>query len=93
MATEQQYDELIAPKLAEVGMLCANLGMSIVARVEWAPDQSGITQIVPDTAGVGQKLTQLAAHSRGNIDSLLIAAMRKFDYSQSVFLYPYRKSA
>lgn len=87
MATEQEYDDVIAPMLREVAQRCSELGMSLVARVEWAPDEVGITQIGFDqNTGVGQKLTQLAAHSRGNIDALCINAMRQFDCSQSMVL-------
>jgi hypothetical protein len=93
MATEKQYDELIAPKLLEIADLCRELGMSIVARVEWAPAEIGITQVVPETAGVGQKLTQLAAHAKGNVDALCISLLRRLDCSQSIFLQRYMKGA
>lgn len=90
MATEQQYDEVIAPKLAEIARLCTELGMSIVARVEWQPGESGITQVVPDDAGTGQKMTQLAAHSHGNVDTFCIAMVMRFDVSQSIFLHRHK---
>lgn len=84
--TERQYDEIIAPMLLAVAKRCEELGMSIVARVEWAPGESGITQNGIDGASIDQKLTHLAAHSHGNIDGMLIAAIKNFDCSQSVML-------
>lgn len=86
MATEQEYDEIIAPMLADVAKRCEELGMSLVARVEWGPGDSGITQMNVDQAGIAQKLTQLAAHSHGNIDTLCIEAVKRFDCSQSMVL-------
>ena len=85
MATEQEYDEIIAPMLADVAKRCDELGMSLIARVEWEPDEAGITQIgIGDDAGIGQKLAQLAVHCRGNFDSLYISAAHRFDMSQTM---------
>lgn len=92
MPTEQQYDEVIAPMLADVAKRCSELGMSLIARVEWAPDEVGITQIgISKGTGVGQVLTQLAAHSKGNIDALCFNAMRRFNCDQSVILRQYQQ--
>ncbi len=86
-ATEKEYDEIIAPMLLEVAAKCQALGMNLIARVEWEPDEAGITQIgIGPDSGIAQKLTQLAAHSRGNIDFLCIQAIKRFDCSQSVVL-------
>ncbi len=85
MATEQEYDDIIVPMLAEVAQRCDDLGMSLIARVEWSPDEAGITQIgIGDEAGIGQKLAQLAVHCRGNFDSLYISAAKRFDMSQTM---------
>jgi len=89
--SEQEYDEIVAPMLLEVLHKVKELGGSMVARVEWEPDHAGTTQWVPDSAGIGQKLTQLAAHSGGNIDTLCITAMKRFDCSQSVVLHSFVK--
>ena len=89
MATEQEYDDVVAPMLAGVAALCKNLGMALVARVEWADSgepHCGITQFGNDDASVSQRLTQLAAHCGGNFDLLCIEAKKRFDTSQSVFL-------
>jgi len=84
MATEQEYDDIIAPMLWDVAKRCDELGMSLIARVEWEPDSSGITQMRIADAGIGQKLAHLAAHCHGNFDSLCIAAVMQFDTSQTM---------
>lgn len=85
MATEEQYDDVIAPMLADVAAKCKELGMSLVARVEWEPNESGIT-LIGECKGIGQILTRYAALSRGNIDSVCLALLKNHDVSQSVFL-------
>lgn len=92
MATEQQYDEIIAPMLLEVAKKCEELGVSLIARVEWEPGESGITQI-GDFNSIGQYLTLIAAHSHGNIDSLCLNLIKNRDVSQSIFLHSYNKEA
>lgn len=94
MATEADYDAIIAPMLADVAKRCEELGMSLIARVEWTPGEAGLT-IIRDTAnsGVAQRLTEIAAFSRGNIDALCIDAARQFDVSQSIVLRMMRPSA
>ncbi|MAY78597.1 MAG: hypothetical protein CL802_13660 [Citromicrobium sp.] len=86
--SEQVYDDKVAPLLRQVAEICMQHKMTLIARVEWERDKAGITQIVPDDAGIGQKLTQLAAHSHGNIDALCLSAVRHFDCSASAVLAP-----
>lgn len=84
--TEQEYDEQIAPMLAEVAKKVSAMGGSMVARVEWAKDEAGITHIgITEQSGVGQQLTDLAALCRGNFDLLCIEAGKRFDLSQTVY--------
>lgn len=90
MATEQEYDDIIAPMLAEVARKAHELGMSLIARVEWEPGESGITQI-GDLSSIGQYMTQMAAHSHGNIDKMLLTLIKNRDVSQSMFLHMYNK--
>lgn len=92
MATEQEYDEIIAPMLADVANRAAELGMSLVARVEWQPGEAGIMQI-GQMASAAQIMTQYAALSRGNIDSMLIGLLKVVDCSQSMFLHSYANPA
>jgi hypothetical protein len=91
LGTEKQYDEIIAPMLRDVAMKCDEMGMALVARVEWKPDESGITQIGNLEASPAQRITHLAAHANGNIDALCLAILRQFDVSQSIFLYQHQK--
>ncbi len=83
--TEQEYDEQIAPILADVARKVNALGGSMVARVEWEKDEAGITRIgVTEESGIGQRITELAAFCRGNFDQLYIEAARRFDMSQTL---------
>lgn len=86
--SEREYDEIIAPMLLAVAKRCEELGMSLIARVEWEPGESGITQIGPMTSS-GQWLTLYAAHSHGNIDKLCLTAIHEKDVSASLFLHSY----
>ena len=85
MATEQEYDEIVAPMLALVAERCQELGMSMITRVEWEPGESGITKIgIGAESGIGQKLAELAVHSHGNLDTLVIEALKRFDCSKTI---------
>lgn len=88
MATEREYDEIIAPMLLDVVKRCEELGMSLIARVEWEPGESGITQFNP-TSSIGQTLTFYAAHSHGNVDKFCLSLIKHADVSQSAFLSPH----
>jgi hypothetical protein len=83
--TEQEYDEVIAPMIADIARKVKDMGGSMVARVEWDRDEVGITCIgITEKSGAGQQLTRFAALSRGNFDALYIAAARHLDMSQTV---------
>lgn len=85
--TEQEYDEQIAPMLAKVAEKVSAMGGSMVARVEWAKDEAGITHIgITEKSVVGQQLTDLAALCRGNFDLLCIEAGNASTYRK-----PYTK--
>ena len=87
--TEAEYDEIVAPALAEIARKVEAMGGSLIARVEWQPGESGITQIGPMTSA-GQWMTQYAAHSHGNIDAMVMNILRAgFDVSQSLVLSRY----
>ena len=88
--TEQAYDDEIAPKLREIVDRCKELGIHMVAHVEWADSGSGITQFVPDGASVQMRMTQLAAHCHGNFDALGMNLLRSdIDCKASVLLHHY----
>jgi len=87
MATEKEYDEFIGPMLTELAKKASDLGMSFVARVEWAPNEGETTHAGHVTSAT-QVLTQYAALSRGNIDAMLLHLIKSgVDCSQSTFLY------
>jgi hypothetical protein len=92
MATEQEYDDIIAPMLANVAEKAAELGMTLVARVEWEPGEAGITQIGPQDISIGQRMAWFAVHSQGNIDKMLLGMQRAgIDFSQSIYLHTFTK--
>ncbi|TXH45658.1 MAG: hypothetical protein E6Q97_31405 [Desulfurellales bacterium] len=86
---EAAYDAEIAPALLKIVERCKELGIHMVAHVEWWPGETGITQHVPDDASVQMKMTWLAAHAHGNFDSLGIAMLKCFDCRASLFLNRY----
>lgn len=90
MATEQQYDEFIAPLLKAVAERCQEFGMAIVARVEFDGDDGekacGVTQVGNDEASISQRMAHIAAHCGGNFDALGIEMKKRFDCSASIFL-------
>jgi hypothetical protein len=90
MATEQEYDEILAPMLAQVAQKAADLGMTLVARVEWEPGEAGITQIGPQDISIGQRMAWFAVHSQGNIDKMILSMQRAgIDFSQSIYLHTF----
>lgn len=89
MATEQEYDDIIAPMLAAVAEKAKELGMNMIARVEWEPGESGITQTGDMAKSFGQIMTRTAALSHGNIDKMLLHLTKNYDVSQSIFLHTY----
>ena len=90
MATEAEYDEIIAPLILDVAKRCKELGMSIIARVEWADGGRGITQLgIAQGSPNAQFVTQLAAHCDGNVDNLCLNLISRFDVSASMFLHSF----
>ena len=80
--SEKYYDDVIAPKLLEVGRLCLDNGLSLVARVEWPIDAEqctldgddegcGVTAIEQLDASLAHKITEWASKCGGNVDALI----------------------
>lgn len=92
MASEQEYDEQIAPELLALAQKAAALGMTFAASVEWAPGETGST-VSGDYSNVGvtQTMTALSARCNRNVDAVLLGLIKRFDVSQSVFLATYNK--
>jgi len=83
--TEQEYDDEIAPALAELAEKITSMGGSIVARVEWEKDEAGITYMgVTDKSGVAQRMAGIAALCRGNLDAFYIECAKSFDLSRTM---------
>jgi len=92
MATEQEYDDIIAPMLSDAAKRAEELGMSLLARVEWEPGETGITQ-VGSVNSIGQKMAYYAIHSHGNIDKMILSMQRAgIDFSQSIYLHTFNKT-
>lgn len=84
---ERAYDDEIAPALLKVVERCKELGIHMVAHVEWWPGETGITQHVPAGASVQLRMTQMSAHAHGNFDALGISMLRSdIDCTASTFL-------
>jgi len=93
MATEQQYDEIVAPLLAEAAKKADELGMSLIARCEWEPGEAGITRVGNPKSSAAQYLAWYAVHAKGNFDGVGMAMLREYDCSASVFLAQYNHIA
>ena len=89
--SEKEYDEIIAPMLADVAKQCNEFGMAMIARVEWEPDNGGTTQIGDNFWSASQRQTYLAAHSFGNIDKLCLQLLKFPGVENSMFLSRWAK--
>lgn len=69
---EVYYDEVIAPKLAEIAKLCGERKMSIVCDVEYEPGETGSTRFVQPDAGAKMFISFCASRCRGNIDAFIM---------------------
>ncbi|MFX4088441.1 hypothetical protein ACKU27_25455 [Sphingobium yanoikuyae] len=74
--SEQIHDEQIAPKLLEVGKLCEQHGLPLVAQVEYAPGDFGMTMFLPEHSNLAMLLMNSAAMCKSNVDALFIAIER-----------------
>jgi hypothetical protein len=68
---EAYYDAEIAPALAELCRHCAEVGISILALAEWAPNARGRPAMLLDGHGEGIALANQAAGVKGNRDALI----------------------
>lgn len=91
MATEQEYDEIIAPMLLAVAEKAKELGMTLVARAEWEPGAGGTTTAGDLTKSMPMIMTRAASFASGNIDAMLIHMVKHYDVSASMFLHSYAK--
>ena len=74
--TEEYYDNEIAPKLAELAMICTGNGMSFFAAVEYEPGEIGeIRMLVPECSRTILHLSQLV--SEGYTPPVIITVERR----------------
>lgn len=76
MTKEEIYDQIIAPKLLEIGQLCQQHDLPFVAAVEYEPYSLGRTAYWDKGAGIAIKTVDWAVQSHGNGDTLIWAMMR-----------------
>jgi hypothetical protein len=72
--SEAIYNEQIAPKLAEIGRLCEQHGMSFVAAVEYQPGSLGETRVLAGEVTFAPLLVSMAIQACGNVDKLMLNA-------------------
>lgn len=72
-AKEKLYDDVVAPKLAELAKLCEDNSLSMVAACEWAPGEYGSTVTLRAGSGYALRLADATIKSSGNVDSLWMA--------------------
>lgn len=73
---ERLYDNGIAPELLRLCKLCEDNGLSMIAVVEWAPNETGRTLSLRSGSGFGIRMTEAAAQANGNVDSFMVALQR-----------------
>lgn len=88
---EQFYDEFIAPALMLLAKQCEERGMSLVACVEYAPNERGGTYQLTADAGLEMRMLHHCAMTAPNIDAYVIgiarcANERGIDTSHSMIL-------
>ena len=89
--TEQFYDDVIAPQLAALANLCGEQGASFVALVEFG-DILAETTLLVDGYTVAIDLAYRAIKARGNIDALIMGAIKRKQVRNSIYLSHYLKT-
>jgi len=94
---ELVYDEEIAPVLLGLVQRCQELGIPMVAAVEYKPTEVGHTFFVPDNACIALQVAHRGAASHGNFDGVCISLLRYaermgIDTSASMFLNRFRSN-
>lgn len=74
--SEVLYDEKIAPALADLAALCKEHNLPFLAVVEYAPGDFGQTTVVTPEQSMPMTMGNIAARSRGNLDSFVISLIR-----------------
>ena len=69
---EEFYDEEIAPALMRLAKSCEEHGLSLIAMVEFGPNETGSTFSVRENAGIEIQVARMAMRSQGNADMLIM---------------------
>lgn len=88
---ETYYDDVIAPKLAEVAKLCGERKMSIVCDVEYEPGETGSTRLVQEGAGAKMFISFCASRCRGNIDAFIMNIYNRMEKRDELGVSIYMK--
>jgi len=73
---ERWYDKHVAPKLREIAKEAHDHGLSFLAVVEWEPGETGRTAYMQENTGLAIKMANVAAQTKGNVDSLWMWVQR-----------------
>lgn len=78
---EAIYDAEIAPELSRLAARCQDIGMSMIAEVEWCPTEraGGMTCTLAEGSSFAMRLIKLACDVRGNVDGMFIALRKSTD--------------
>ena len=96
--TEAEYDSIIAPKLMEIGKLCEEHGLSMVASVEYEHGKRGTTRVIGGDSGLAMVMLAMCDHAGENVDAFMINLMRHcnkhgIDTSRSMYLSRFGKAS
>jgi hypothetical protein len=86
--TEQFYDDVIAPQLAALAKLCAEQGASFVACVGFDGTLAETTLLAEDPSPAVD-LVYRSIKAVGNIDALIMGAIKRKQVRNSIFLARY----
>ncbi len=86
--TEEFYDEVIAPQLAALALQCQEQGASFVACVGFEGTLAETTLLAADHSPAVD-LVYRAIKAVGNIDALIIGAIKRGQVRNSMFLSRY----
>ena len=92
--SEKLYDEVIAPKLKEIGDLCVKNGIPLFAFVEYEPGKTASTSFQTNDECIEMVMVRHCAKTAPNVDGYIIGLSRwakkhNVDVSGSMVLKPY----
>ena len=73
---EKFYDEVIAPKLMEIGKICTEKGIPFLAVAEYAPGEVGETRMIAPDECLKMVMIRHCTKTAPNIDGYCIGLLR-----------------